>query len=224
VNAGTERLFIPSLSSNEQGLTIQNEDPAFRVAFDEPFPESGLAPGEAAKIDVSYSPERPGADADALIIASNDPSYPETLVALSGSGKVLPDCDFTLNPSSLAFGQVDKGSDAVLPFDIVNDGTDECLVNQFQIEGLDPGGGDGSPSAFSLPDHPAGASTTVIIPGGEALEVEVRFAPKREGIIVSGVLTFAISSVSRPHERVPITGSSPAGCLWVVPNAVDFGI
>jgi hypothetical protein len=223
VNVGGESLFIPSPSSHEHGLTIQNGDQAFQAAFDEPFPESGLAPGEAAKIDVSYSPERPGADADALVIASNDPLYPETLVALSGRGNLLPDCDFTVNPPSLAFGQVDKGSDAALPFDVVNDGTDECLVNQFQIEGLDPGGGSGTPSAFSLPDYPAGASPSVIIPGGGTLEVEVRFAPRRDGITVSGAITFTISSASRPHQRVPITGSSPAGCLLVVPSPVDFG-
>ena len=211
-------LFIPDPNSIEQGLTLQNGDPAFQPAFDDRSRPTGLSAGQSAKINVTYAPTAGGADADTLIIASNNSVNPKTNIALSGTAKVLPDCDFVLNPSNgLAFGHVDKGSDAVLPFEVVNNGTDECLVNALQISA-------GSSSAFSLPDYPAGAATSVIIPGSSSLEVQVRFAPTTQQANFAGTVAFTISNKSRQHQAVNLTGSSLSGCLLILPNPLDFGV
>jgi hypothetical protein len=211
-------LFIPDPNSPDQGLTIQNGDQAFQPAFDQPFPTAGLAAGQSVKINVTYAPIVGGVDSDTLIVSSNDSVNPKTSISLSGNAKVLRDCDFTLNPSNgLAFGHIDKGNDAILPFEIVNNGTDECLVNALQVAA-------GGSSAFSLPDYPVGAPSSVVVPGSGSLEVAVRFAPTTQQASFAGSVSFTISNKARQHQNVSLTGSSLSGCLLILPNPLDFGV
>jgi hypothetical protein len=212
-------LFIPAQSSSVPGLLIQNGTAAFQAAFDPVFPPAGLAAGESATIDVTYGPTVSGADADTLIISSNDCTHPAVSVQLSASAAVLPACDFQINPASgIAFGHVDEGSTAALPFVITNNGTTDCLASAFQIA-------PGSNPAFSLPDYPAGsgpASTT--IPAGASLEVRVQFAPTTAQASFAGAVSFTISNPQTPHQSVSLTGSSLTGCLLIEPTNLDFGL
>ena len=134
---------------------------------------------------------------DILIIQDDDSVNPKTSITLSGTAKLLAGLRLRAEPTNgLAFGHVDKGADAVLPFEVVNNGTDECLVNALQISA-------GSSSAFSLPDYlRSGAATSVIIEGSSSLEVQVRFAPTTQQANFAGTVAFTISNKSRQHQAV----------------------
>jgi hypothetical protein len=212
-------LFIPDPRSASPGLVIENGDTAFQPAFDRPFPRGGLAPGQTAKIDVTYAPTTGGADADTLIISSNDSIHPTTRVSLAGTAKVLPDCDFVFNPANpLAFGHVDKGNDAIMPFDIVNNGTDSCGP---VTASLTPG----SCPDFSL-IGPSGPTTSVTCPGvggGESCEVQVQYAPTNSQSTCVASLCIDLPGPQRDPQCIPLSGSSLSGCLLILPNPVDFG-
>jgi hypothetical protein len=66
-------------------LSFQNGDPAFSAAFDQPFPDGGVAAGASIKIDVTYAPMQPGAHSDTLIISTNDTCVPQPTVQVSGT-------------------------------------------------------------------------------------------------------------------------------------------
>ena len=143
-------LFIPDPNSSEPGPD-HPERGHWRSSRRSISPSrpTGLAAGQSAKINVTYAPTAGGADLghpDHLEQRLGEPQ--DQHHAVRDGEAALPDCDFVLNPANgLAFGHVDKGADAVLPFEVVNNGTDECLVNALQISA-------GSSSAFSLPDYP----------------------------------------------------------------------
>jgi hypothetical protein len=212
-------LFLPNPASTDQALTIQNGAPAFQAAFDQPFPPGGLTAGESAQIDVTYTPRVAGTDSDTLMISSNDSVNPRVSVALNGAARALPSCHFQLSHSGgIAFGHVDNGISATLPFVIRNIGANDCLVDALQIA-------NGSSPVFSLPDYPSGSSppSVDIFPGG-SLEVAVQFAPTTAQAHFAGAVSFTISDPTNPHQTVNLTGSSLAGCLQILPASLNFGL
>jgi hypothetical protein len=227
-NAGTDvpghpeaNLLIPDPNSGDPAFSIQNGSAAFQAGFDSTFPAAGLAAGKSTRIDVTYDPTLAGTDSDGLIIASNDSVTPKTTLALAGVALALPACEFQINPTNgLSFGHVNNGAVAILPFEIVNSGTSDCLVNHLQLtEGTDP--------AFSLPDFPPGTKLDQIVPAGQALTIDVQFAPTTatgNAYVFGGAATFTLSDPSNAQQTVSLHGSALTGCLVIQPDAIDFGV
>jgi hypothetical protein len=191
-------LFIPDPNSTDQGLSLVYGDVAFQASFDQPFPAAGLAAGESTVIDVTYGPLSAGQDQDLLDIRSNDPVNPQTRIPVQGTAKVIPPCTFAIKPpNGLAFGHVDKGNTATLPFEIDNTGTVGCLVSDFQLE-------PGSSDAFGSFDP----SYSATIAPGSSLLVGVTFAPTTYHANFSGAVTFDISDPTNPEQRVALTGNT----------------
>ncbi len=202
------------------GLTIPG-DAAFTAHFDSPFPSAGLSAGGSTIIDVVYNAVTTAGDTANLNIASNDTQNPVTIIPLTGTGLNLPPCDFTIVPQGgLSFGHVDVGQTADLQFAIVNQGTNDCLINGLAMSPT-------SDPSFSLPSPPP-SSTTLSFPGNTTgsptqLPVTVQFAPTTYGT-PTGDVTFAISDPTSPQQDVHISGSSEPGCLLIAPNNLDFGV
>jgi hypothetical protein len=209
-------LFIPDPKTTEPGLAIENGDVAFQPWLDQPFPTAGLAPGETVKINVTYMPTAVGSDADALIISSNDSMHPTTRVSLTGTAKAPLDCDIRPSSGGAGFGHVDRGSDAVLPFDVTNYGTDACGPVTVHLLA-------GGCSAFSLigPSGPTNSISTSSVAGGASFEVEIRYAPTTAESLCTAAL--CVDTPTRSFQCIPFSGSSESGCLLILPNPVDFG-
>jgi hypothetical protein len=197
-NAGRGNLFIGDASSGASGLSIG--DRAFSAAFDQPFPVAGLASGESIVIDVTYAPSAGGIDTDTLVISSNDPVVPETHVAMTGTAKQLPgDCsEFSVQPTRVDLGDIAPGVAVTFPLEIINPGVDECLINALSISNF-PCPPESNP--FSLPDYPAGSSTSVIISPGGTLEIQVQLI-----LTVPGPWAGEIDLSFTP-KKIPVTAN-----------------
>jgi hypothetical protein len=185
-------LFIGDPSSGASGLSIQNGDLAFSAAFNRPFPSAGMASGESVIIDVSYAPTAPGVDIDTLVISSNDATTPETGIGLSGTVKVLSPCEMTVEPTHIDLGNINAGEDQIMTLNLINEGVDECLV--------------GAPRLINFPDPPNGypvSPGSVIVPGGETLEMQLRLNVTQLGPW-TGEIDFS-ASVTPP--KVPVTAT-----------------
>ncbi len=75
----------------------------------DPYPLSGLAPGQSAQIDVSYAPVVTSTDKGTLFIKSNGGQGKTLQIPLSGSGLNVPPCQFVVAPSQLNFANVQVG-------------------------------------------------------------------------------------------------------------------
>jgi hypothetical protein len=210
-------LFIGDPPTSVSGLALQKGDTPFNLAFDEPFPAEGLVAGKSTKINVTYAPWAGGTDSDTLVISSDDSVRPKTNISLVGTAKILPDCDFTLNPASgLAFGHVEVGSSAILPFQVVNNGTDECRLSDIQMS-------DTSDPAFTLVSYLSGNLDLQFVPGGSSRSFYVAFAPTSAKANFAAAVSFKISNDSRQHQQVSLSGSSLPGCLGIAPSPLDLG-
>jgi len=209
-------LIFPDPSAVPPGVPFQNDDPAFKASF--ALPVMGLAVGQSAQIDVSYSPSVAGTSDDTLKIASNDASSPVPAIALTGLALALPACSYQLVPSTtLAFGRVTSQTVAVSSIEIRNLGTDSCLVKNPHLEA-------GSAKEFSLPDYSQGViNNDFLLPPGYGLLIDVQFAPTTESAGFTGSVSFGISDPANPTVTISLTGSSLPGCLVIQPSPIDLG-
>src|SRR5262249_4619699 len=147
-------------------------------------------------------------DSATLFVTSNDELHPVTQIPLSsGHALVLPDCDLTAAPVSLAFNQIALGQVATLPVTLTNAGPTECLVDGLALAP------DSDPS-FQLVNNPAIPTAVVLGPSGDPpgqLQALVRFAPSKAGTF-TGTLGFTTSSHSASAQAIPISGSAASGC------------
>ena len=89
------------------------------------------------------------------------------------------------------------------PSTIVNNGADECLVNALQISA------GAVPPRFSLPDYPAGASTSMVIAAANRWKCGA-FRSSDQQANFTGPVAFTISN------RRGLTGHGPGGQqIWV---------
>jgi hypothetical protein len=170
--------------------------------------------GRSAVLNVKYAPSAEGVDAETLVLETNDTDTPTLAVDLSGHGRALAPCQLSVVPASntLAFGNVDRGRTATLPFALRNGGPDDCLIDGLA---LDPS----SDAAFSLP---AGPVAELALHAGDTLSLLVAFKPQ-DARAYSGKLAFNLSDPDHPVRELQLTGVSAKGCLLIAPNEVDFG-
>jgi len=110
---------------------------AFSAQFDQTkniYPLNGLAPGQSAQIDVSYTPSSRSGDKGTLFIESNGGRGTTLQIPLTGQGLDVAACQFVLTPPRLDFGNVELGDTSrALSFEVRNVGTDVCLVQGLGI-------------------------------------------------------------------------------------------
>ncbi len=175
-----------------------------------------LAPNASQTVVVDYTPVDNGPDTGSLVIASNDPDSPTVTVNLSGTGNVVvPNaCNFSVNPASLAFGNVDTGTSATLSTTVTNNGTAACNIAA-TVTGS---------AEFALT---SGSPVTVAANGGTAT-VSVSYSPADLGADV-GNLNLTSDDVNNPQNvDVPLSGTGvqppvDACDFSVAPTSLAFG-
>lgn len=191
--------------------TITGAGGPFTVTFPQPIT---IDLGRAATLPLVYAPTAEASDADVLVLETNDSDSPTVSVALSGKGRALPPCQLTTIPANgtLAFGNVDRGRRAVLPFALRNSGTDDCIVDTLALD-------EASDPVFTLVD---GAVDERVLRPGDTWNVAVAFQPL-ERRAFTGRIKFNVNDPQTPARSVALRGVSAQGCLLVAPDEVDFG-
>lgn len=153
---------------------------------------------------------------------SNDPDEPEVTVTVTARPVVLPPCNYSVTPLSLAYGVVTPPNNKDLSFQVCNLAPvtatgDICLVTNLDLEA-------GSDSIFSLP---AGSMAEKELAPQECMTVITRAWP--QGMLpanptnVTGAVAFNLSDPMRPQGRVQLTATLAPSCLVISPNNLDFG-
>lgn len=202
--AGSAPLLVESVTARS-GSSVYTVDV-------EPF---SLLIGESRTVTVTFSPDREGEIPDVLEIRTNDTDEPMVEVALSGRGRALAPCQLELLPVSgaLAFGNVEKGRTAMLPFALRNVGPDDCLVDEMQLSPA-------TNAAFTLPTAPP---AQFAISPGEFVSIPVQFKPLVHASY-TGQVRFVISDPAEPNRAFSLSGVSAPGCLLIAPSEIDFGV
>jgi hypothetical protein len=184
--------------------------------------EGGLDPngypvGGTFTVKVTYAPANDGTDNAAIVLHSNAVNVTAAepyAVPVTGRGRDLPACDFTLVPEEVRFGIIDKNRVAVREFAVVNHLQDaECLIQELHLEACHP--------SFSLP---GGDVEQTMVPPGSEVRFQVQFAPTEYASQpYTCEIHFDISNPDDAHQVIPVSGSSQELCALIAPTDLDFG-
>jgi len=209
--AAPEGVFVDPLVV--EGLSSDNEAFSAVIVDESRQPTTpkagGYELGEGLYVEVTFSPLEEGHTQGLITIASNAAIGEPT--AVSGEGRDLPSCDFSIIPPELRFGTVERGASLTRDFTLQNHLETECLVGDVHLT-------EGSHSYFSMEpiDH-------AVIAGKGKLKVPVTFAPLEYVNEATGEVVFQISNQEQQAWSVPLRGTSASPCVIVEPEPLDFG-
>lgn len=166
-------------------------------------PSSGtVEAGDSLEVTVSFAPDGFVSYARNIKIVSNDPTFPEFYVPVTGEGVDGPVPDIDLPKKSLDFGLVNVGDDDNLVLEIENKGGGELVLDSVAIEGS---------GAFTI----ASAGETTIGPGDTANYI-VNYKPTGDAGD-NATLTILSNDPDEPEEVVALLGNG--GGDFAYPNA-----
>ncbi len=127
-----------------------------------------VAPGGSASVSVSYTPGQAGTDTGTVAVNSNDPDTATVSVSLTGNGvqQQVQECNITVSPTTLAFGDITVGNTPTLSTTVSNSGAAACNVNLVRSGSSD----------FAI----SSAASFSVAPGGSA-SVSVSYTPGQAG-------------------------------------------
>jgi len=207
----TASIVVPITNTGGSELIISAIDStsgAFRIAAPDQLPVA-LGAGEAINLVIDFSTSSTGDQSGYVLVASNDPSYPDGVAYLPVAGSVARFADPTLQaPAAASLGSVPIG------------GSGEASINVFNFGGapltlLGSISGDGFRLASAIPAaiEPAGSATLFI-----------RFQPGQVGPH-AGALVLATNDPARPEHVVSLSGTGiGAPRLEITPSTIDLGI
>jgi|GEM_PF-1525681 len=207
VNSSMQRNVVVSntgsalLSISETFLAGQN--------FNE-FSVSGgglltISPGGSKTLTVTLTPDSSGTKQAQLIIMSNAPTDPDTVMLSGQAGIPVP----VLSTNSLSFGQVRTGLNAAR--DVVLSNRGDLVLSITDLNFIGPNAGE-----FSVAD----AGSASIVPF-DSTRIRVRFSPLSPGA-KQAILQIATNASGTPLS-VNLTGEGGAPTQMFSTQALDFG-
>lgn len=207
--------FLPDVGTEADEVTVTLD-----ARYDAAVGLEATAGRNAVPVEVRLSPRGPGEKRGVVVVHSNDPAQPMARVPLTASAVDAPPCNLRVTPGSLDFGLVASGQKD-LSFTLENLGTgpdDVCFLTNLALEAS-------SQPAFSLVGGPLPEKE--LLPH-ETLQVTVRvqgpFVPTTTLIAALGGVSFDVSSIQAPHQRVLLRALLGTGCLVALPDPLDFGV
>ncbi|MBI5684478.1 MAG: choice-of-anchor D domain-containing protein [Verrucomicrobia bacterium] len=180
----------------------------FSLASSNPATPIVVQPNASVTITVTYRPAAAGADSGALQVATDDVKAALTSVALTGSGTaVVVAPNINVNPTSLAFGNVNVGGSKTATTTIQNTGTASLTVSAITVSG----------AAFSV----STSGPLTVAPGASAA-VTVTYAPTSAGAS-TGALQIASNDPVKPSVAVTLSGSGAQSQIGVSATSLAFG-
>jgi len=167
------------------------------------FSAGTLNPGATSSFTVKFSPATSGSASGSVSVTSNAPGSPLT-ISLSGSGTATQS-QLTINPSSVAFNNVNVGSNASQTVTLTNTGNAALNITAATITG----------SGYTMTLAPttvaAGANTTFT----------VQFAPASEGSL-TGSISITSNAPGSP-ATIALSGTGLQALGSANPSSVTFG-
>jgi Abnormal spindle-like microcephaly-assoc'd, ASPM-SPD-2-Hydin len=164
-----------------------------------------LNPGQAATLQVSYSPTADGSATGSITLSSNSSSGGTSTVSLSGTG-ISP--QLTLSSGALAFGNVAVNSTGAQTLTVTSSGTAALTINSATLSG----------TGFKM----SGATFPVTLNPGQTVSFQVSFAPTTAGS-ATGTITLSSNSASGTTSTVSLTGTGVSSQLTVSASSLAFG-
>jgi hypothetical protein len=164
-----------------------------------------LAAGQTATATVTFAPASGGSVSGNLVITSNG-SNPTLAIPVSGVGTTAG--TLAASPASLAFGNVQTGTNASLSETVTNTGGMNVTITQAATSG----------GAYSL----SGLTLPKTLAPGQGVTFTVKCSPTVSGY-TNGTVT-VVSDASNPSLSIPASGTAvSAGVLAANPTSVNFG-
>lgn len=199
-NPGTDRLRITSLTFSGA------EGSSFRTSAT----PSSVAPGATIYVDVSACPQKLGALAGTLVIATDYMPGHKAEVALSGVGYGPL---VQVAPTFVDFGKVYAGQTSQQSVTIKNAGDEDTTLALVALQG--PGAGQ-----FTLSPPAPGMR----LAAGATVSATVTARPSAAGPIAADlVISLAEDLVPGKELRVPLSGSGVVATLSAGPMTIDCG-
>jgi len=192
-NSGTASVAISSGSASGTGFSMTGLAP------------STLSAGQSTSFTAKFSPTTAGSASGSISIVSNAPGSPLS-IALSGSGTAAQP-QLTINPASVAFGNVAVGSSGTQTVTLTNAGTGTLTVN-----GATPSG-----TGFSM----SGASMPMTINAGSSASFSAIFTPTSAGAATGSISI--VSNAPGSPALIALTGTGMQGQVAASPSIVNFG-
>lgn len=162
-----------------------------------------LSAGQSASMNVQFAPAAAGGATGSITLTDGAPNSPQT-ISLAGSG-VASNATLTLNPGSIAFGNVVVGSNSSQTVTVTNTGNSSATITQVSASG----------TGFSV----SGITVPITLNAGQSATFSAVFDPTAAGN-ASGSISVT-SSASDP--TVALTGTGTQGALSSNPVSVNFG-
>jgi hypothetical protein len=195
-NTGNASITISAIAVSGTGFTVTGmTTPAT------------LAAGQSGTFIVHFIPTSAGAVSGNVTVTSTA-TNPTLTIPLSGAGVTAG--GLGSNPTSLAFGSVQVGSNKSLSETVTNTGGSSVTISAVAASG----------TGFSL----SGITTPVTLTAGQAATFSVKFTPA-SAAAASGNVTVT-SNASNPTLTIPLTGTGTAvasGQLAVSPTTLAIG-
>jgi hypothetical protein len=162
-----------------------------------------LEPNSNTVLDVGFNPAEIGTAGATIKIRSSDPFEPEVNVPVTATAKDSQnDPCIQVNPTSLNFGSVVRGSPVAKTFTLTN-----CGSRSLTVSAIERGRFFGIPTsaAFQI----TSPWTAGVIPAGGSEIIEMTFSPRRAGV-ESGFFLVRNDDPSNSAARVSVSGTSQA--------------
>jgi len=193
-NTGGSSLTISAASASGTGFSLSGL--TLPVA---------LTAGQSTSFSVKFSPTAAGAASGSISVTSNG-SNPSLSIPLSGTG--VTQGTLTASPTSLAFGNVQDGSNTTLSETLTNTGGSSLTISAASAGG----------TGFSL----SGLTLPLTLIAGQSTSFSVKFAPTSAGA-ASGSISIT-SNGSNSSLSIPLSGTGVApGTLTATPTSLAFG-
>ncbi|MGH9572310.1 MAG: beta strand repeat-containing protein, partial [Candidatus Acidiferrales bacterium] len=190
-NSGTANLSISGASAGGTGFSMSTLSP------------QTLSPGGTAAFTVTFGPKAAGNASGSVSITSTAPGSP-LVISLAGSGTATQP-QMNVNPSSVAFGNVNVGGNSSKTVTLTNTGNAMLSITAATISG----------AGYTMNLQPtsinAGANTTFT----------VTFAPTASGS-ASGSISIA-SNVPGSPSTIALSGTGLQAQVAATPSSVAFG-
>lgn len=185
-------------------LVATSDHPAFRMAL----PTGRILPGTSFDAEVRFAPTEAGEATAVFALRIADETLGE--VRALGSGIVPPACDLRV-AAILDFHRVALHEAATLDVELVNAGSEACVVSDLALAGTSPG--------FSLP----GRASWLSVAPQQRVRLPVQFAPGSTGP-TTATLTFQVAPSLEPRWAVDLRGTGVESCLVLAGGDRDFGV
>jgi hypothetical protein len=166
-----------------------------------------LQAGATASITITFAPPASGSFSGSVTFATTSDQQDSTVV-LKFSGNGVSAGTLSPNPSSIAFGSIQVGSNSVKSETLTNSGGSAVTISQATASG----------AGFSI----SGLNLPVTLNPNQGVTFNVTFAPASAGA-VSGTVSI-VSDASNSPLSIALSGTGlTAGALTASPSSVNFG-